>query len=132
MPQLRQLEFNGGRSDPRNRRSSSTYDIDGAKDAADENRRCRTEKEPRVQTKLAELNRVLGGGVVPGSLILIGGDPGIGKSTLLLQVSQQLAAIGGTVLYVRRSAEQIKMRAQLRRHRHRILSLWGNGHVRDQ
>ena len=71
-------------------------------------------KEPRVQTKLAELNRVLGGGVVPGSLILIGGDPGIGKSTLLLQVSQQLAAIGGTVLYVsgEESAEQIKMRAQ--------------------
>lgn len=91
-------------------------------------------KEPRVQTKLAELNRVLGG-VVPGSLILIGGDPGIGKSTLLLQVSQQLAAIGGTVLYVsgEESAEQIKMRAQrLRRHRHGILSLWGNGHVRDQ
>ena len=71
-------------------------------------------KEPRVQTKLAELNRVLGGGVVPGSLILIGGDPGIGKSTLLLQVSQQLAAIGGKVLYVsgEESAEQIKMRAQ--------------------
>ncbi len=52
--------------------------------------------------------------MVPGSLILIGGDPGIGKSTLLLQVSQQLAAIGGTVLYVsgEESAEQIKMRAQ--------------------
>ena len=42
--------------------------------------------EPRVTTKMQELNRVLGGGVVPGSLILIGGDPGIGKSTLLLQV----------------------------------------------
>ncbi|EFU74475.1 DNA repair protein RadA [Enterococcus italicus] len=71
-------------------------------------------KEPRVQTDLAELNRVLGGGVVPGSLILLGGDPGIGKSTLLLQVSQQLAATGGTVLYVsgEESAEQIKLRAQ--------------------
>ncbi len=44
---------------------------------------------PRVKTKLNELNRVLGGGIVPGSLILIGGDPGIGKSTLLLQVSGQ-------------------------------------------
>lgn len=91
-------------------------------------------KEPRVQTKLAELNRVLGGGVVPGSLILIGGDPGIGKSTLLLQVSQQLAAIGGTVLCVRRRkcrADQ-NAGAALRRHRHGILSLWGNGHVRDQ
>lgn len=71
-------------------------------------------KEPRVKTKLGELNRVLGGGVVPGSLMLIGGDPGIGKSTLLLQVSQQLAEIGGKVLYVsgEESAEQIKMRAE--------------------
>lgn len=71
-------------------------------------------KEPRVKTKLGELNRVLGGGVVPGSLILIGGDPGIGKSTLLLQVSQQLAELGGKVLYVsgEESADQIKMRAE--------------------
>lgn len=71
-------------------------------------------KEPRVKTKLEELNRVLGGGVVPGSMVLIGGDPGIGKSTLLLQVSQQLAATGGKVLYVsgEESAEQIKMRAE--------------------
>lgn len=71
-------------------------------------------KEPRVKTKLIELNRVLGGGVVPGSLVLIGGDPGIGKSTLLLQVSQQLAELGGTVLYVsgEESAEQIKLRAE--------------------
>lgn len=71
-------------------------------------------KEPRVKTKLEELNRVLGGGVVPGSMVLIGGDPGIGKSTLLLQVSQQLAATGGKVLYVsgEESTEQIKMRAE--------------------
>src|SRR5699024_944285 len=71
-------------------------------------------KEPRVKTQIAELNRVLGGGVVPGSLILLGGDPGIGKSTLLLQVSQQLAQTGGKVLYVsgEESAEQIKLRAQ--------------------
>ncbi|MGH2248889.1 ATPase domain-containing protein, partial [Enterococcus faecalis] len=71
-------------------------------------------KEPRIKTKLEELNRVLGGGVVPGSMVLIGGDPGIGKSTLLLQVSQQLAAIGGKVLYVsgEESAEQIKLRAE--------------------
>lgn len=71
-------------------------------------------KELRVKTELVELNRVLGGGVVPGSLVLIGGDPGIGKSTLLLQVSQQLAATGGTVLYVsgEESAEQIKLRAE--------------------
>ncbi len=72
-----------------------------------------TKREPRVKTELAELNRVLGGGVVPGSLVLIGGDPGIGKSTLLLQVSGQLSQTGGTVLYVsgEESANQIKMRA---------------------
>ncbi|MBV7391448.1 MULTISPECIES: DNA repair protein RadA [Enterococcus] len=71
-------------------------------------------KETRIQTELAELNRVLGGGVVPGSLVLIGGDPGIGKSTLLLQVSHQLAATGGKVLYVsgEESAQQIKLRAE--------------------
>lgn len=70
-------------------------------------------KVPRVQTELKELNRVLGGGVVPGSLILIGGDPGIGKSTLLLQVSAQLNLTGGKVLYVsgEESSSQIKMRA---------------------
>lgn len=64
----------------------------------------------RTKTDMDEFNRVLGGGVVPGSLILIGGDPGIGKSTLLLQVSTQLAA-KGTVLYVsgEESAEQIKL-----------------------
>ena len=49
------------------------------------------EKTPRIKTNLKELNRVLGGGIVPGSLVLIGGDPGIGKSTLLLQVTGQLA-----------------------------------------
>lgn len=72
------------------------------------------EKEERVKTKLAEFNRVLGGGVVPGSLVLIGGDPGIGKSTLLLQVAAQLNNGGGTVLYVsgEESASQIKMRAE--------------------
>ncbi|HEL0614338.1 TPA: DNA repair protein RadA [Streptococcus equi subsp. zooepidemicus] len=66
----------------------------------------------RIQTEMKEFNRVLGGGVVPGSLVLIGGDPGIGKSTLLLQVSIQLAD-KGTVLYVsgEESAEQIKMRS---------------------
>ncbi|KRM86490.1 DNA repair protein RadA [Lacticaseibacillus thailandensis DSM 22698 = JCM 13996] len=70
-------------------------------------------KERRITTNLQELNRVLGGGIVPGSLILIGGDPGIGKSTLLLQVSGQLAAKHGTVLYVsgEESASQIKLRA---------------------
>ena len=49
-------------------------------------------QEPRIETRMVELNRVLGGGVVPGSLILVGGDPGIGKSTLLLQTSHALAS----------------------------------------
>lgn len=67
----------------------------------------------RIKTDMDEFNRVLGGGVVPGSLVLIGGDPGIGKSTLLLQVSTQLAN-KGTVLYVsgEESAEQIKLRSE--------------------
>ena len=73
-----------------------------------------TQKTPRVKTQLHEFNRVLGGGIVPGSLVLIGGDPGIGKSTLLLQVSGQLSQEGHSVLYVsgEESANQIKMRAQ--------------------
>lgn len=72
-----------------------------------------TAQEPRVETDLNELNRVLGGGVVPGSLILIGGDPGIGKSTLLLQVSSQLASKASNVLYIsgEESVKQTKMRA---------------------
>ena len=67
----------------------------------------------RTKTEMDEFNRVLGGGVVPGSLVLIGGDPGIGKSTLLLQVSTQLSH-QGTVLFVsgEESAEQIKLRAE--------------------
>lgn len=69
--------------------------------------------EERYSTELQEFDRVLGGGVVPGSLVLIGGDPGIGKSTLLLQVSLQMSNTDLTVLYVsgEESASQIKMRA---------------------
>jgi DNA repair protein RadA/Sms len=67
----------------------------------------------RIRTGVAELDRVLGGGLVPGSLVLIGGDPGIGKSTLLLQASRALAGAGGPVLYVsgEESAAQVKLRA---------------------
>lgn len=73
-----------------------------------------TQQSQRIQTEMDELNRVLGGGVVPGSLVLIGGDPGIGKSTLLLQISQQLTQSHQTVLYVtgEESGEQVKMRAE--------------------
>jgi len=68
---------------------------------------------PRLTIALAEFNRVLGGGIVPGSLVLIGGDPGIGKSTLLLQVSAMAAQQGGKVLYVtgEESLQQVKLRA---------------------
>jgi DNA repair protein RadA/Sms len=71
-------------------------------------------QEPRIDAGSGELNRVLGGGLVPGSLILVGGDPGIGKSTLLLQTSHHLARAGQRVLYVtgEESARQIKMRAE--------------------
>ena len=69
--------------------------------------------EARVVTSFNEFNRVLGSGVVPGSLVLIGGDPGIGKSTLLLQVSSQLAENGHVVLYIsgEESVRQTKLRA---------------------
>ena len=68
--------------------------------------------KPRVRVKIEEFNKVLGGGVVPGSLVLIGGEPGIGKSTLLLQASRDFAAAGESVLYVsaEESLEQIKLR----------------------
>lgn len=72
-----------------------------------------SEGESRIITDNLELNRVLGGGVVPGSLILVGGDPGIGKSTLLLQTSHTLAHKGLRVLYIsgEESARQTKLRA---------------------
>jgi DNA repair protein RadA/Sms len=67
----------------------------------------------RWSSGLGELDRVLGGGVMPGSLVLVGGDPGIGKSTLLLQLAGSLAASGRTVLYVsgEESEEQVRLRA---------------------
>ncbi len=73
-----------------------------------------TTQEERYATGLTELDRVLGGGLVPGSLVLVGGDPGIGKSTLLLQAAAALAARVGKVLYVsgEESAQQIKLRAE--------------------
>ncbi|MFB5764020.1 DNA repair protein RadA [Paenibacillus medicaginis] len=72
-----------------------------------------SDQEPRILTGITELNRVLGGGVVPGSLVLVGGDPGIGKSTLLLQTSNELARTGLRVLYVsgEESVRQTKLRA---------------------
>ena len=72
-----------------------------------------TKDEERISTRMEELDRVLGGGIVPGSLVLVGGDPGIGKSTLLLQVCQKLSGDGHEVLYIsgEESLKQIKLRA---------------------
>ncbi len=72
-----------------------------------------TKQEDRMKTRIEELDRVLGGGIVSGSLVLVGGDPGIGKSTLLLQVCRRLAEDAKKVLYIsgEESVRQIKLRA---------------------
>src|SRR6266850_6158511 len=73
-----------------------------------------SEAAPRRALGWDELNRVLGGGIVPGSLVLVGGEPGVGKSTLLMHAAAQVASGGGKVLYVsgEESAQQIRMRGQ--------------------
>jgi DNA repair protein RadA/Sms len=73
-----------------------------------------SQDDTRTTSGIEEFDRVLGGGIVPGSLILIGGDPGIGKSTLLLQAADKLSAGGTTVLYVsgEESERQIKLRGE--------------------
>ncbi len=73
-----------------------------------------TTDKKRIATCFSEFNHILGGGIVPGAVMLVGGDPGIGKSTLLLQISQSLARTSGQVLYVsgEESALQIKLRAE--------------------
>jgi DNA repair protein RadA/Sms len=72
------------------------------------------DSETRIDTQIQELNRVLGGGLVEGSFVLVGGDPGIGKSTLLIQLAHRLAQQGKLVLYVsgEESVRQIQLRAQ--------------------
>ena len=73
----------------------------------------RLDEDERKTTEIGELDRVLGGGIVPGSLVLVGGDPGIGKSTLLLQVCKNLSQDGNSVLYIsgEESLGQIRLRA---------------------
>ncbi|MFV4641041.1 ATPase domain-containing protein, partial [Mycobacterium tuberculosis] len=68
----------------------------------------------RRSTGMAEFDRALGGGLVPGSAILMGGDPGIGKSTLLLQASARIAGQGGDVVYIsgEEAAGQVRLRAE--------------------
>ena len=73
-----------------------------------------SQDDVRISSGVTEFDRVLGGGIVPGTLVLIGGDPGIGKSTLLLQVADKLSAAGTLVLYVsgEESERQIKLRGE--------------------
>src|SRR5438874_7929032 len=73
-----------------------------------------SQNDTRISSGVTEFDRVLGGGIVPGTLVLLGGDPGIGKSTLLLQVAERLSANGATVLYIsgEESERQIKLRGE--------------------
>src|SRR6267142_3531171 len=73
-----------------------------------------SEAAPRLTLDWGELNRVLGGGIVQGSLVLVGGEPGVGKSTLLMHAAQQVASRGDRVLYAsgEESPQQVRMRAQ--------------------
>jgi DNA repair protein RadA/Sms len=73
-----------------------------------------SQDDARVSSGVTEFDRVLGGGIVPGTLVLLGGDPGIGKSTLLLQVAEKLSITGATVLYIsgEESERQIKLRGE--------------------
>src|SRR5436309_5311205 len=73
-----------------------------------------SQDDTRLSSGVTEFDRVLGGGIVPGTLVLLGGDPGIGKSTLLLQVAERLSANGAIVLYIsgEESERQIKLRGE--------------------
>jgi DNA repair protein RadA/Sms len=92
---------------------ASTW-LPSEENAPQELSRLKTETHPRLSFPFTEFNRVLGGGMVLGSLVLVGGDPGIGKSTLLLQASGAVAKAGGKVVYVsgEESAHQIKLRSE--------------------
>lgn len=74
----------------------------------------RSEETPRFSSRISELDRVLGGGIVPGAVLLLGGEPGVGKSTLALQLAAEACAAGRTVLYVcgEESPEQVRLRAE--------------------
>jgi DNA repair protein RadA/Sms len=94
--------------------TEATTWLPSEENAPQELSRLKTEAHPRLSFPFTEFNRVLGGGMVIGSLVLVGGDPGIGKSTLLLQASGAVAKDGGRVVYVsgEESAHQIKLRSE--------------------
>lgn len=100
------------RKEPANRRSAFNHSVQTIQKPSPISA-IETSEEPRIKTNLEEFNRVLGSGIVKGSLVLIGGDPGIGKSTLLLQVSAQLSDKNQNVLYIsgEESIKQTKLRA---------------------
>jgi len=93
---------------------SGRMSIDGASPSAAPMAEISPLEVPRIPTGIGEFDRTLGGGLVPGSAVLVGGDPGIGKSTLLLQAFSALAARGVRVLYAssEESAQQVKLRAE--------------------
>ena len=102
--------------DDKRRRTSGGTAVDGRPAKAGKPERLaevKSSETARMDTGIRELNRVLGGGLVPGSLCLISGEPGIGKSTIILQAAQHIAQSNGVVLYVsgEESEEQIRMRA---------------------
>ncbi|MBO1323715.1 DNA repair protein RadA [Acetobacter sp. TBRC 12305] len=94
--------------------SSVTSRVGGGRRVRLEELQGQVQPPPRVRSGIAELDRVLGGGFVPASVVLVGGDPGIGKSTLLLQAASQLAGQGERVLYIsgEEAVDQIRLRAQ--------------------
>jgi len=94
--------------------SSHRYALAGAGGAATLYADVRVEQHARLTTGIDEFDRVLGGGIVPGSLVLLGGEPGIGKSTLLLQAAASVARSNGPVLYSsgEESEHQIKSRGE--------------------
>ena len=101
-------------TEPAPARSSRSPWVDVSSAPFEELAHVSEESYPRLQLPSQELNRVLGGGLVPGSVVLLAGEPGVGKSTLLLQIAQSMASVGRKVLYAcgEESSQQIKLRSQ--------------------
>ena len=93
----------------------------------------RVDDFPRTKCELKELDRVLGGGLVAGGVILVGGDPGIGKSTILLQTASNIARAGGKVFYLtgEESVNQVRMRAIRLGLQNAPVNLAANSNIRD-